>query len=310
MTFIINPKYNYLSDYIKGVPYHFDKLEGEPLYEARNVLRRVKVGDIELVIKSFHQPRFLNRIVYTFFRKSKAWRSYTFSNHLLEHGIYAPDPVACILESKHGLLSRSYYINRYLPADTVRDLMGGVVQGHEKELDAFATILVHLHEQGILHLDLSPGNVLIRPEGDTYSFFLIDVNRMKEGIDVDMPTACRNLRRLCTSREVLRYIAVKYARLRGWDEQQMSALAERLSDRFFLRFFYHRAATRSKARHIRFIILRFRWLRYWRQHLVSPTSSHAVSLFHKEASLYIIFLEPYDFRHLFTSIYHSPYIAE
>ena len=58
--------------------------------------------------------------------------------------------------------------------------MGGKVEGNEDRLLAFARYTAALHQAGILHLDYSPGNILIHHnEIDGYSFSLVDVNRMQ-----------------------------------------------------------------------------------------------------------------------------------
>lgn len=67
-------------------------------------------------------------------------------------------------------------------------------------------------------MDYSPGNILIHQnDANEYSFSLVDVNRMQLLSDIDCDTVCRNMCRLCISREVLTYIMTEYASLRGWD---------------------------------------------------------------------------------------------
>lgn len=301
MDIIINPKYNFLRRYLEKIPAEFNKHSGEVLYESRNLLQKEKVQDIELVVKSFKEPKLLNRIVYTYFRKSKALRSYQHSEILLNHGIFAPDPIACIIEYRNKLISNSYYINRYEDAKTVRDLMDGQVTGNEEVLNAFTSFIIKVHQNGIFHLDLSPGNILIRQD-TKYNFYLIDVNRMRFHSSINLKTVCYNFRRLCTSREVLRYIARKYATEMNWDPERMIAQSERDSDDFFRKFFFHRAATRSKAKGIRFIILRFRLSRILR-HQISKSSAKYQHLFDIERHIYQTYLIEYDFRKIYTEEY-------
>lgn len=302
MRIIINPKYDYLSSYLHSIPSEFDKQKGGILYEARNLLRKVRIDNIELVIKSFRKPRLLNRFVYTFLRKPKALRSYQYSQILLDRGILAPDPVACILEYRNKLITRSYYVNRYERSQTVRKLMEDSIKGNEGKLHAFSEFLVDLHQKGVLHLDLSPGNILMHTS-DThgYEFSLIDVNRMKFQSKIDIKTACYNLRRLCTSREVLEYIASEYAMIRGWDKDDMVYYAQHYSDNFFRKFFYHRASTRSKAKNIHWIILRFYIYTHLRK-LLPAQMNLSQKIFDKEKHIYVKYLTKYDFRKIF---YHD-----
>lgn len=300
MKIIINPKYEYLREDILQIPKEFDKQTGEILYEARNILKSVELGGIKVVIKSFHQPKFFNRIIYSFIRKSKALRSYLFSEKLLECNIPAPTPIACIINFKNGLITNSYYINKYEEADTVRELMGGSVKGNEDLLNDFTDFLIHTHYQGILHLDLSPGNILFKKGSNgKYKFFLIDVNRMKLDTYVGMKEASHNLRRLCTSSEISGYIARRYAQHKGWDIGKMERMVQHDSDRFFKKFFFHRAATRSKAPHIRLVILRFRLFLFIRVHFLSTQSKLSATFYQKEAFIYINYLKDYDFRKIF-----------
>jgi len=304
MKIIINPKYEYLREDILQIPEEFDKQPGEIIYEARNILRVVELRGMKVVIKSFHQPKFFNRIIYSFIRKSKALRSYLFSEKLLECNIPAPTPIACIIKSRGGLLTNSYYINKYEEAETVRELMGGTVKGNEKILNDFTDFLIHTHYQGILHLDLSPGNILFKKgTNGKYKFLLIDVNRMKLDTYVGMKEASYNLRRLCTSSEISGYIARRYAQHKEWDIAKMEKRVQHDSDHFFKKFFFHRAATRSKAPHIRLIILRFRFFIFIRIHFLSVQSKLSATLYRKEASIYINYLKDYDFRKIFYANY-------
>ena len=112
-----------------------------------------------------------------------------------------------IEQFQDGLLSHSYYICCYDGGETVRSLMDGKVEGNEDKLSAFARYTAALHQAGILHLDYSPGNILIHQnETNEYSFSLVDVNRMQLLSDIDCDTVCRNMCRLCISREVLTYM--------------------------------------------------------------------------------------------------------
>ena len=46
------------------------------LKNDRNVVKILSFGEIETVIKSFKSPNFIQGVIYKFFRKSKARRSY------------------------------------------------------------------------------------------------------------------------------------------------------------------------------------------------------------------------------------------
>ena len=258
MRVIVNPKYAHLQKAIEEIPRSFQE-KGDVVYDGRNVLKRIGLGSIDVVVKSFKKPHIINRVVYSFFRQSKAEHSYIYSMEIQQHGFDTPEPVAMIEQFQSGLLSHSYYICCYDGGETVRSLMDGKVEGNEDKLSAFARYTAAFHQAGILHLEYSPGNILIHQnDANEYSFSLVDVNRMQLLSDIDCDTVCRNMCRLCISREVLTYIMTEYASLRGWDVESTVSLALRYSDQFFTHYIYRRAARKEKERHIVSLIVFFR----------------------------------------------------
>lgn len=75
MKIVIHPDFMQTADFIKQLPQHFAQ-EGELLYEGRNEVRRYRVKNEWLVVKKYKQPNIIQRIVYTFFKKSKTERAY------------------------------------------------------------------------------------------------------------------------------------------------------------------------------------------------------------------------------------------
>lgn len=301
MRVIINPKYTHLQKEIENIPKSFKK-EEDVVYDGRNILKRIKLGGIDVVVKSFKKPHIINRVVYSFFRQSKAERSYIYSMEIQEHGFDTPEPIAMIEQFQRGLLSHSYYICCYDGGETVRCLMDGKVEGNEDKLSAFARYTVALHEAGILHLDYSPGNILIHQNNaNEYTFSLVDVNRMQLLSEIDCDKVCRNMCRLCISREVLTYIMTEYASLRGWDVAATVKLALYYSDQFFTHYIYRRAARKEKEKHIVRLILLFRIFRSVRKSFSWEPLSR--SLLKKEKRIYDTYLYQYDYCNLLTADY-------
>ena len=81
MKIVIHPDFMQTADFIKQLPQHFAQ-EGELLYEGRNEVRRYRVKNEWLVVKKYKQPNIIQRIVYTFFKKSKTERAYLFAGML------------------------------------------------------------------------------------------------------------------------------------------------------------------------------------------------------------------------------------
>lgn len=302
MKTVINPSYKALREVIERIPLSFDQ-QGEVVYAGRNVLKKINLGGVDVVVKSFKIPHLVNRIVYSTFRESKAARSYEYSMKLMNHGFHTPEPVAMIEQYKQGLLGHSYYICRYDDGQTVRDLMAGGVAGNEEKLRAFAHYTRALHTKGVLHLDYSPGNILIHqyPDGDYY-FSLVDVNRMQVVAQVDAQMVCHNLRRLCISRQVLAYIVKEYAIAANWDAKSLVDLALKQSDRFFMQYIYRRAAKKEKSKSVVPSIFLFRTFRFLRRFLPFSSTLYCF-LWERERHIYATYLKQYDYCGLLSSDY-------
>ena len=164
-----------------------------------------------MIVKRFKRPNIINQIVYSFFRRSKARRSFDYSLEVQKRGFGVADPIAYI-EIKHGgLLTDSYYISLYMERmEELREYMA-VYRAEDRELRlAFARFTAQLHKAEILHVDYSPGNILVKKQAGSYVFALVDVNRMKFK-SISVVDACKNLARLATSRKVLDEVACEYA---------------------------------------------------------------------------------------------------
>ena len=82
-----------ICEFVDGLPQRFEQ-EGSLLYDERNVIRRFEVNGTVLVVKRFKRPNFFQRIAYTFFRSSKAFRAYHNGEELIRRGISTPFPIA------------------------------------------------------------------------------------------------------------------------------------------------------------------------------------------------------------------------
>lgn len=97
LTFYIDDDYVSLRDFILTVPRIFGRHEGELLHEGRNEVRRFSVGELDLVVKRYKRVNLVQRVVYTFFRKSKAERAYKYAHTFRNCGIDTPHEVASTL---------------------------------------------------------------------------------------------------------------------------------------------------------------------------------------------------------------------
>ena len=221
MTIVMNPKYESLRGWVESLPEQF-ATTGEVIYDARNQIRTYSKQGYALCVKRFHAPRCINRIVYTYLRSSKAQRSYENGMYMLAHEVGTPEPIAYILCYRHGLLEYSYLVT--LQSRLTR-LNREFTLAYTPELDQtirpLARFTAHMHEQGILHLDFSPGNILWDKVDGDYQFELIDTNRMRVGHPVSLREGSYSMRRICARTAFFVTFAEEYAAARGMDSNEV-----------------------------------------------------------------------------------------
>lgn len=233
MKVVVNPKYSHLSQWIEALPERFEK-EGKVIYDARNQIRIMKASDgSEVCVKRFHTPRFLNRYIYRYVKDSKAKRSYENGLYLLAHNVGTPEPIAYIETYSWKGLAQSYLVTR--PSALTR-LHREFTLAYTSELDAtiepLARFTAHMHEEGINHLDFSPGNILWDKVNGKYQFEIIDINRMQFG-PVSLKEGCRSLRRICARRYFFDRFADEYAKARQMDAATCRYWIHYYRDRFW-----------------------------------------------------------------------------
>src|SRR5690625_307785 len=101
------------------------KETGEMIYDgSRNSLKKFRVNETKIVVKAFRAPNLINKIVYRFFRKSKAERSFLYAKKLESLGIGTPKAVAYFENRSFLIFKDSYYISEFLDSDlTYRELI-------------------------------------------------------------------------------------------------------------------------------------------------------------------------------------------
>lgn len=210
----IHKKYAVLKEHLESVIKNFETSDEAFDYEKRNKMRSVRVGNLNINVKSFKIPNIINQVAYKFFRKSKAERSYRHANILLENGINTPQPIAYYeLFSPQGI-KNSYYLSEQVDFDIMyRTLVADPnYPEHEKILRQFTQFTYKMHEKGIYFKDHSPGNTLIKKTGDNYEFYLVDLNRMKF-FDLDFDARITNFSRLTPKKEMVAIMSDEYAKL-------------------------------------------------------------------------------------------------
>jgi len=218
IDYALNPDFPEFESTVSTLPELFEQND-QSIHKARNELKIVELHGLKTVIKSFKIPHILNRIVYTYFRSSKASKSYFNAIKLKQLQISTPEPIGYAEFYSSNMLKNSYFITLHCPFDfTIREALHHKVNNHQDVLRQFAAYTYDLHQKGVWHLDYSPGNILIQETSDRYLFNIVDINRM-DFRTITPLQGCENFNKLWASDEDIIIMAQEYARLSGLDEK-------------------------------------------------------------------------------------------
>lgn len=220
MKTVINSKYKENVSYIERIPNGVER-DGEVIRDQRNVLHKVEVDDKKWVVKRYKRPNSFNRWMYTFFRRSKARRSYEYALRLQEAGFGTADPVAYIEIKRKGLFHTGYFVSEYLPCSLLKEVDSYDEPERNRILDAFACHTAAMHEKGIVHYDYNPENIFFYEENGEFRFAMIDINRMR----FKKPSrrkAVRSLKSLGLAMPSLVRVTERYAIERGLNPELIS----------------------------------------------------------------------------------------
>ncbi|MEA3452069.1 MAG: hypothetical protein U9Q83_09240, partial [Bacteroidota bacterium] len=129
---------------------------------------------------------------------------------------YTPKGIGYREFKKYGLLADSYFVSEKYEYDfTIREpLENSSFSDRENIFKAFVKFSYQLHNENVLHLDFSPGNILIKKENNTYVFKIVDINRMEfKSLSID--ERILNLSKLWAKDSDMVFIAQEYALLLG-----------------------------------------------------------------------------------------------
>ena len=234
-----NPKFSNLSDILNEIFVNFN-FKGKILVNGqRNAIKLFEVEGITLNIKSFKKPNLINKIVYRYFRKSKARRSFEFASKLMEMQIGTPQPVAFFENYDFVGLKESYYACEHLEnVFEFREIVQNeTFENRDFIIRKFTQFTFEMHEKGIEFLDHSPGNTLIRKNNDvSYSFFLVDLNRMQFHETIDFKTRMKNLSKITHKKDMIAVMSNEYAKLSGENETLVFETLWKFTSDFQFRF--------------------------------------------------------------------------
>lgn len=213
---VINDEFKNLENFLLNIRTFFQENKNT-IHKARNEIKVINYENKDLVVKSFKIPNLINRIIYTFYRSSKAKKSYEYALKIKD---FTPKPIGYIEFFKSGLISDSYFVSEKFDCDfTIREpLLDADFLNKDEVLKAFAKFSFHLHEVGIFHFDYSPGNILIKKENENYIFKIVDINRMKF-FELKLEDRLKNFCKLWAKDDDLTVIIKEYAKLMNKDEK-------------------------------------------------------------------------------------------
>ncbi|MCT4648129.1 MAG: lipopolysaccharide kinase InaA family protein [Carboxylicivirga sp.] len=210
-----------LGDFVEDVAYNFEN-GGYSIKEARNKIKKFTVEGQNLCIKSFGKLTVFNRWMYSYFRKSKARRSFEYAQKLTGYGIDTPEPIAYveIYNGWHFLLN-SYYICRYESFDySLSEVLAGDVEDKQLIIRGFVNLVANgLHPNGVYHKDFNGSNVLVQKTGyKRYRYQLVDLNRIAFKQSINKHKALQNMQQISANPSYLTELARHYASLKNIDE--------------------------------------------------------------------------------------------
>ena len=231
-SFLIQDNYREFKPAINKVIDNFDS-KGELIKESRNTIKKINIDNLSINIKRFKSPNILNKIIYTFFRSSKANRSYNYAKKLIDNGIMSPEPIGFYDIFKFGLIHQSYYVSENIDYDYDMEFVFTNIELDSRDyiIKKFTYFTHNLHENGIMFLDHSRSNTLVKKHNDDYKFYLIDLNRMKFK-PLSIEERLKNFRRLKLNDEILEKVSGFYSEIVKVEKQIIFNKIKKYSDDF------------------------------------------------------------------------------
>ncbi len=232
-----SPGFSKINGFMESLPRIFTE-EGETIKNDRNEIKIIWFGQLKLCIKSFNRITVFNRLMYSWFRASKAKRSFKAAMNLLELRLDTPPPVGYVeVYGRWNILKKSFYVSLYQEHDfDMAVVFNKSTDNWQSILTAFSRhMAAAVHPRGVWHDDLSQGNVLInRREHNRYIFSFIDLNRMKFKNRIPHSRGLVNLKRLTNQPVMLAIMAEQYALVAHKNPQFYTLLL--LRSNFFFTF--------------------------------------------------------------------------
>jgi hypothetical protein len=234
---------------IKNIVANFNNLGENFVIGSRNVIKIFKLNDNTTInIKSFKKPNVINKIIYRYFRKSKGRRSFEHASKLLKMQIGTPQPIAYFEKFDFIGLKESYYACEHLEnVFEFREIVQNeAFINREEIIRQFIQFTFQMHQIGVEFLDHSPGNTLIKDNNNgNYSFYLVDLNRMKFHDTIDFITRMKNLSKITHKKDMIAMMSNEYAKLSGISEDLIFQTMWKFTEDFQIRYYRKKRIKKS-----------------------------------------------------------------
>ncbi|MFW6202813.1 MAG: lipopolysaccharide kinase InaA family protein, partial [Marinilabilia sp.] len=169
-----------LKHFMEDLPRIVDE-EGTTIKTGRNEIKIIERGGVQFCVKAFNKVAALNILMYSWFRQTKAKRSFLTARALLQRGIETPMPIGYTEVIGGGKIVRqSFYVSLYQNFDW--HLADALQRDHPEEqaiTAAYGRFMAEkVHPAGIWHKDMSTGNIMINRNRGKYAFSIVDLNRI------------------------------------------------------------------------------------------------------------------------------------